>query len=465
MMISRRHFLAVTAGASALPLGAGALPFGMGFGASAFAQVLVPQSSPSLDLPREVDVAVIGAGAAGLAAGHELRRQGRSFVIIEARSRTGGRIFTDRSLGGLFDAGAQFIHWGERNPWRNVAQDLKVEISEDNSWGGPAIVFSGGRALTPEERMQRSGGFGRVRMMVDSAARSGTDMSFADAVRGAPEARMAAAGLTRFTLGEEPEHASIADYEQLWAGDDYILPGGYGSLVARYGEGLPVALSTPASVVRWDANGVVIETPRGNLRARALIVTVPVGVLKAGSIRFVPELPLATLEALDGLGMGALTKIALAYDPAKLGATDAEDFFDISPEGGSTSFELRHRGQSGLALALLGGDHARAICALGERGAVDYALERLGVMLGGNARAAFGEGRLAGWWTDPFARGSYSIAKPGRLAARTALATPVGERIFIAGEATAGGGAMTGGGAYLEGVRAAQAAAAISTRG
>jgi monoamine oxidase len=451
-MITRRHFIAMMAATSAQPV----MPGGI---SSAFAQGVVQS-----DLPRQVDVAIIGAGSAGIAAGHELRRRGLNFVIVEARARIGGRTFTDASLGGIFDAGAQFIHWGERNPWRTIAQDLKIEISEDNSWGSPPVIFSAGRALTPEERRLRSGGFGRVRGMIDAAIGSGTDMSFADAVKSAPEVSQAAAGLTRFTLGEEPERASIADYDQLWAGDDYILPGGYGSLVARHGQGLPVALSTPVTLVRWDGRGVVIETPRGSLQARALIITVPVGVLKTGSIRFVPELPVATLEALDGLGMGALTKIALAYDPAKLGTIEAEDFFDISSNGGTTSFELRHRGQSGLALALLGGDHARSICELGERGAVDYALDRLGSMLGGNARSAFGQGRLAGWWTDPYARGSYSIARPGRLSARAALAVPIAERIFIAGEATAGGGAMTAGGAYLEGVRAAGAAAVVARR-
>jgi monoamine oxidase len=78
-------------------------------------------------------------------------------------------------------------------------------------------------------------------------------------------------------------------------------------------------------------------------------------------------------------------------------------------------------------------------------------------MVGGRARAAVTGGRLAAWWTDPWSRGSYSIAKPGRVAAREALRQPVGGRIHIAGEATAGGGAMTVGGATLEGLRAARA--------
>lgn len=417
----------------------------------------------ALDLPREVDVAIIGAGAAGLAAAHELRRRGKTFVLLEARNRTGGRVHTDRSLGGMFDAGAQYVHWADRNPWRTVAVELGIPITEDRSWGGNSLVFVAGRRLTQEERARRSGGFRRVSGMVQAAAAQG-DMSFTDAIAADPEILPAAQGLTRFTLGEDPEKASVADYEQLWAGEDNILPGGYGSLVAAYGTGLPVALETPAQTIRWDAAGVQIDTPRGTLRARAVIITVSVGVLQAEGIRFLPGLPAVNRDALEGLRMGALTKIALAYDPGRVAASDLPDLFDVTPEGSMTSIEFRHRGQDGLALALLGGDHARAICELGERGAIDYAIGRIGSMLGTEVKAAFGQGRLAGWWSDPYARGSYSIARPGRLAARAALAEPIGGRVFIAGEATAGGGAMTAGGAYLEGVRAAGLAAEAAGR-
>src|SRR5215210_9290133 len=108
-----------------------------------------------------------------------------------------------------------------------------------------------------------------------------------------------------------------------------------------------------------------------------------------------------------------------------------------------------------LMLALLGGDHGRRICEAGEPAAIDFVTERLAAMLGSRIKGAVMGGRLAGWWTDPHARGSYSVARPGHLSARMALREPVGERIWFAGEATAGGGAMTVGGATLESERAA----------
>jgi monoamine oxidase len=83
----------------------------------------------------DLDVAIVGAGAAGLAAAKALRRAGRNCVLLEARSRIGGRAFTDRSLGLSFDAGAQYIHWAERNPWRRIAQEMGAELADEAGGG------------------------------------------------------------------------------------------------------------------------------------------------------------------------------------------------------------------------------------------------------------------------------------------------------------------------------------------
>ena len=428
MRLSRRTFLA---GAAALPL------------------------ARRVRAATDVDVAVVGAGAAGLAAARQLRRAGRSFVVLEARARIGGRAFTDTSLGVPFDAGAQYIHWAERNPWKRIADELGVPLQEDE-WGDPPLVYVDGVRLSEAERARRRGGFNRIwsALTLGSAA----DQSFADAVRDAPaEVVAAAGGVTQFSLGEDPERVSIADYQELWSGDDYLVPSGYGSLVARYGAAIPVRLATPVTAIRWNGAGVEIETASGTVRAGAALVTVPVGVLKAGGIRFSPDLPDPIQGALDGLGMGAYTKIALRLDRTRVGPLEATDYFEVLDGGRATSFEFWPFGRD-LVIALLGGDHGRRISEAGEPAAVDFVTERLAAMLGGRIRSAILGGRLAGWWTDPYARGSYSVARPGHLAARMALREPVAERIWFAGEATAGGGAMTVGGATLEGERAAREA-------
>jgi len=426
MRISRRGFLA------------GAATFGIAGRALAVA---------------EVDVAIVGAGAAGLAAAKELRKAGRSFVVLEARARIGGRAYTDDTLGIPFDAGAQYIHWAERNPWKKIADELKVPLEEDAS-GGIPVVFANGVRMPDDERARRRSAFSRIWQALEAGVSA--DRSFADAVKGAsPEIVGAAGGITQFALGEDPERVSIADYDQLWAGDDYLVPGGYGALVTRWGADVPVRLSTPVSAIRWSGRGVVLETAAGSLVAGAAIVTVPLGVLKAGGIRFAPELPAPLQDALDGLGMGAYTKLALKIDRARVEPLEATDYIELV-DGSAVSFEFWPFGRD-LCLVMLGGDHARKLCEAGEGAAVDFATARLAGMVGGHIRQAIAGGRLAAWWTDPFARGSYSVARPGRVAARQALRQPVGGKVFLAGEASAGGGAMTVGGATLEGQRVARA--------
>ncbi|KMO37703.1 amine oxidase [Methylobacterium variabile] len=410
----------------------------------------------------DADVVVIGAGAAGLAAAAAIRRGGHSVVVLEARDRIGGRAFTDTALGAgrSFDAGGQYVHWAERNPWRAIAQGAGVRTTDDATSAWPVLVKDGTRA-SEAERRQRRAGFGRVSALLDHPALP--DRSVAQAVAGEDEAaRAAATGLTRLTLGEEPDRVSCADYDQLWSGDD-IWVDGYGALVAGHYADLPVHLTTPVTALDWSGPGVAVETARGILRAACAVVTVPVGVLAAGMLRITPALPAATADAVAGLGMGAYTKIGLALDPDRLPGPDLrnQDLRDAvilrSGTPGLTAYlEMQPFGKP-LAVLHCGGDGARALCEAGEAAAVAAATDHLANVFGTGIRAAVSAGRLAGWWTDPFARGSYSIARPGHLAAREALRVPVGERVFFAGEAAAGGGAMTVGGATLDGERAAAA--------
>ena len=143
--------------------------------------------------------------------------------------------------------------------------------------------------------------------------------------------------------------------------------------------------------------------------------------------------------------MGAYTKLALKIDRARVAPLEATDYIELV-DGSAVSFEFWPFRRD-LCLVMLGGDQARKLCEAGERAAIDFATERLAGMVGGHIRQTIAGGRLAAWWTDPYARGSYSVARPGRVAARQALRQPIGGKVFLAGEASAGGGAMTVGGA------------------
>ncbi|WP_054207266.1 flavin monoamine oxidase family protein [Bosea vaviloviae] len=408
----------------------------------------------------QVDVIVIGAGAAGLAAAHDLRAAGRKAIVLEARGRVGGRAFTDTSLGPAYDAGAMFIHWAERNPWVQIARELGVE-TQNEPWGGGFQVFANGRPMAETDRLKRRGAFGQIDRRLETVDLTKHDLSVRDLLGdlGPDMSQIASSGLL-LSIGEESDRISARDYQRLWAGDDLVVPSGYGNLVARHGAGLDIRLNQPVSEIRWDGPDVAVTTPSGTLHASACIVTVPVGVLKAGAIRFTPELPARNRDALAGLGMGALTKIALKVEGNRFGIAPGMSFLEAGSPGQLMNLDL-FPDDKDIVIAYCGGDHARALSVAGTEAARAYVTELLTKMLGSDVRKAVTGISFPAWWTDPYSRGSYSVCLPGRETARDQLAEPIGGRIFIAGEATAGGGAMTVGGATLAGRAAAAAVARI----
>jgi monoamine oxidase len=415
-------------------------------------------------LPRRVaasdaDVVVVGAGAAGIEAARTLIAAGRSVIVLEARDRIGGRVHFDAALGqqAAFDAGARFIHWAERNPWTDIARKLGAPATSE-SWGGSFATFRNGERVDPSQRAERRAAFGRVWRLLDADTPPSPDVSVAARIGDGIELE-AARSLMHLSMGEEPERISVRDYARLWSGDDLEVPSGYGTLVERHGAGLPVRMSTPVRSIDWSGAGVRVETQAGVLTAGAAIVTVPVGVLQAGGIRFTPGLPAETSRALDGLGMGSLTKIALRVEGERFGLSPFSSFFDTTRADEPFSVEFWPFDRN-VVLCQLGGDYARRVLGMGEREAIAFALDKLVSMLGASARGKIGPGQVAGWWTDPLARGSYSLCRPGHDDARALLAQPVADRLWFAGEATGEGPAVTVGGATLEGARAARAAIA-----
>jgi len=411
----------------------------------------------------EADVLIVGAGAAGLAAARECQRLRKSFILVEARDRIGGRVFTDASLGHPFDAGARYIHWAERNPWTRPARELGVATRVDISSPGGFQFYANGKTVSESDRSLRRQAFATLSRLLDEDAASVSDISLLDEVASRGDAfTEAAGGLARMALGEEPERVSARDYARLWSGDDLVVPEGYGTLVQAYGAGLPVRLSTAVTAIRWDRQGIAAETRDGAMRANAAIITLPPTVLASGAIRFSPELPGETRDALAGLGAGALTKIGLKFDGARFDLPPDSDIFEMEGPGETFDFECWTFGRE-IVVANFGGDHARRVTAEGDAAAIAATLDAFVRVVGSRARTSFQAGSVHAWHRDPLSLGCYSHCLPGHADARAKLAEPMAERIFFAGEATAGedfGAAMTAGGAFLAGQAAARRAAA-----
>lgn len=427
-------------------------------GLSAMAATVTGQAAQSATT--DIDVVVIGAGAAGIEAALGLKAAGRKAIVLEARNRVGGRAFTDTSLGIPYDAGAMFIHWAERNPWVQIAAGLGIETPPEPSGGG-FQVFADGLPMPETDRLKRRGAFGLIDRRLETVDIGARDMSVVELLGdlGPDMAPIASSGLL-LSIGEESDRISARDYQRLWSGDDLVVPTGYGDLVTRHAAGIDIRLNEPVSAIRWDGPGVSVTSRSGTLRANAVIVTVPVGVLKADAIRFTPELPARTRDALAGIGMGALTKLALRIEGERFGIAPGMSFLEAGSPKKLMNFDLFPDDRD-IVIGYFGGDYARELSKAGQAQAQDHVVELLAKMLGGDLRKAVKASSFPAWWTDPFSQGSYSVCLPGHEKARDVLAQPIGGRIFIAGEATAGGGAMTVGGATLAGRAAAAAVARL----
>ncbi|HRJ68914.1 MAG TPA: NAD(P)/FAD-dependent oxidoreductase [Beijerinckiaceae bacterium] len=404
----------------------------------------------------QVEVVIVGAGAAGLAAAKTLRRHNVSFVVLEARDRIGGRTVTDTSLGAAFDGGATFIHFADRNPWSKFAEEYGVEARVGSWRSGGSRSFSDGVPVPAEAAAARWQGRGKLWELVNEIDDS-NDVSFAALVKTAPDdVAFAAKSMMRGAVGEEPERVSVSDYGRLYDGSNMIVPGGYGTLVERYGADVPVSLGTPVKAMDWSGRGVRVTTASGTIQAAKAIVTVPLGVLAAESIKFTPRLPDETLRAIAGMKMGALSKLALRFEGDRFGAPADMHFVETGDSAPQMSFELWPFDRD-IVVCWFGADYARQINASGEASAVQHMLDRFVKIVGADARKAFRGGRHFGWSADPYALGGYSYCVPGRARARDELRRPVGERIWFAGEHVAGKASMTVGGATLSAESAAEA--------
>jgi monoamine oxidase len=401
-------------------------------------------------------VVIVGAGAAGLSAADVLRGAGRRVTLIEAGTRIGGRVFTDVSLGAPFDAGAMFVHFAERNPWTALAMrhGTPAHGLSPPPWENAVTVRDGAR-LDRDLRRRRRGAFWRL---LERLGEEGPafDVSMAEAARrfGDEDAVGATRDVMRGLMGEDAERVSARDILDPDEGENLVVPGGYGTLLTRAYADVPVAFGTEATGIDWSGPGVAVETNRGTVTADAAILTVSVGVLPR--LRFTPALPEAHRSALDGLVMGALTKIALRFEGERFGFEPWSSLLSWQTGGATVDTWMWIEGGP-IAIAHLGGDEARDLVAEGEAAAINFALGRLEQAIGPKVRRAFRGGRLADWWSDPLHRGSYSVMLPGHAGARDALAAAIGDKLYLAGEATAGVHAMTVGGATLAGAAAARA--------
>jgi monoamine oxidase len=406
------------------------------------------------------DVIVIGAGAAGLGAARHLARAGIAVRVVEARGRIGGRAFTSTDPTGLpIELGCAWLHSADENELAAIASECGLTLDKTLP---PWRSQMNGRGFPPAERVDFGEAMGRLFARLDEAGETEPDRSADQYLEPGNRWNPLLNAVSSYINGVELDGLSVQDFRNYRDTEvNWRIVEGYGALMAALGAGLDIALDCPARLIDHGGTGVVVQTPRGDMRARAAIVTLPTDVLAGGALEFRPALP-DKLDAAAALPLGLADKLYLRLDGAEEFPKDS-NLYGAIDRTETAGYHVRPFGRP-LIECYFGGRFARELEAEGEGAFASFATDQLAALLGGGMRKRLHPIAASLWGSDPYARGSYSHARPGHAGARPILAAPVGDKLFFAGEACSIHDFSTAHGAFRSGVAAAGAVVAAIGR-
>ena len=433
LRFSRRSFLAASAAFAAHPAIAAPAPATSG----------------------AIEVIIVGAGAAGIAAARRFAAAGRRFVLLEASDHVGGRCITDAHAFGVpYDLGAHWIYSPDLNPLIKLAPRRGIEVYP----APPSQIVRIGRRNAREGELEDflAAEVRATRAIADAARRADVPCEqmlpndLAD-WKATIEFELGPFGCTKdltqvstVDLSRGAERSSAAFCRQ-----------GFGTLLAALAAGIPVQLSTPVKSI--DTRGALrVETAKGTLTARAVIVTASTGAIAAGGIQFTPELPHRNVDVFGRLSLGSYDHIALELKGNPLGLETDDLVFEKSTDT-HTAALLANVSGTPLCMVDVGGSFGRALSAQGDAAMIDFAAEWLARLYGADVKKAIGRTHATHWNNDRWARGAASAAVPGGQIARRIIMEPVNDTIWFAGEAAHETLWGTVGGAWESGERAAEA--------
>ena len=406
--------------------------------------------------PSSVDVAVIGAGAAGIAAARALAGHPVTVAVLEARDRLGGRAHTLEAEGVGLDMGCGWLHSADENLLSVMAENAGYGIDRTPPpWETQAFNHE----MTPGAQQDFGDAFAAFEDRVAQAASRGDDGPASELFDPASPWNGRIDAISGALNGARFKEVSIKDYDAYRdTGVNWRVVGGYGRFIAAMGEDLPVVLDCAVSRIDRRGPTLKLETTRGVVEAKTVIITAPTDLIAREALRIDPPVP-ELLDAAAGVPLGLASKVHMTV-------TGAEDFpkdsqlwgrQDTADTGG---YHLRPYGRA-MIEGYFGADLAWALEAEGERAFFDFATEELVALLGSDMRKRLGFVAATMWGADPWSHGSYSHALPHHADNRARMKTPIERRIFIAGEATAEAFYGTAHGAWMEGERAAMQALSV----
>jgi monoamine oxidase len=404
-----------------------------------------------MSLPSSVDVAIIGAGAAGLGAARALENSGLSVIVLEARDRVGGRAHTILAAPGIiFDAGCGWLHSANKNSFVDIARQLNFEIDKTRP---PWREQSFDKGFPLPERQDFIAALDAFYERAEQAAQNGGDDTASHYLEPGNRWNPMIHAISTYVNGCEFDQVSIRDmaaYEDTEV--NWRVRRGYGALMTAYGAPCPLALNTQVTLIDHSGTRMRLETSQGTLTANKIIVTVPTNLIADEAIRFHPTLP-AKVEAARGLPLGVDDKVMLALDDPEALPKDG-NLRGATMRTAMGSFHLRPFGQPCIE-GFFGGSFARELEDAGDGAFAAESIDQIAALLGSDFRRKLKPLKESRWARDPFARGAYSHALPGHAGDRAVLAAPVDGRLFFAGEATSPNFFSTAHGARDSGERAA----------
>ena len=408
-------------------------------------------------LPAEVDVAVIGAGAAGIGAARRLAENGTvSVLVLEARDRVGGRVHTISPAGFPLDRGAEWLHSADRNPLSPIAQELGFSVHRRPPEWTSRLTRSG---ATPEAEADWLATREAQAQARRTAAAGPDDRPLSAVLTPGGRWNELLDATSSWANGAELDRVSVKDYvtyDDHSTNINWRLGEGYGRLFETLAEGLPVALATPVTRIDHGSPAIRLDTGRGRVQAARVIVAVPTSIIAEEAVRFDPPLP-DKLAAAGGLPLGTDDKLFIGLDGEAAGLGHDGFLVGSTTRRETMSYQVRPLDRPAI-YCFFGGRFAAALEREGEAAMFAFAADELANLLGGDIRRHISPLASTAWRLDPWTRGSYSYAQPGHAGDRARLAAPVEDRLFFAGEATSPHFFSTAHGAWISGIAAADAA-------
>ncbi len=429
-----------------------------------------PQREASLRNNNDLDVCIIGAGIAGLGAGQVLQQAGINPIILEARDRIGGRIWTERQqFIAPVDYGAAWIHGINNNPLTEIADTSSIE-RVPSPYREVVVYAEDGLALEDRALTEASA---LLRNILSDAEDYGEELNNDVPLQAGIDAVLTERDLTTEQLRLlnlavqyeiETEYAADTNDLSLWwwnagsefSGRDDLLPGGYDQLIMPLAEGLDVRLGYAVNEIDYSGDRVTILTNTGEFTANHVIVTLPLGVLKERTVQFRPELPAEKLTAIDRLAMGTLDKLTLEFDAVFWDDVEFITYAGVPADNWSSILNLDYFFDLPILQMLIGADAAVAMEQQANEQVLASGLAVLQTIYGPDVPEPLNY-NFTRWHTDPYSFGSYSSLGVGAEPRDyDRMASTIGSKLFFAGEATDRNYYQTAHGALRSGRRAAR---------